>query len=61
MKSKKLHKKLALNKKIIAHLNDGNLKHVYGGITIPLPTTGPILPGCRVTVCETVCNSNPCC
>lgn len=38
MKPKSFSKKLALSKKTIAHLNDGDMKGVHGGIyTVEMP------------------------
>jgi natural product precursor len=39
MKTKKLNKRLSLNKKTIADLNKGELKHVHGGNIIVKPAT----------------------
>jgi natural product precursor len=45
MKTKKFEKKLSLNKKTIANLNNGDMKHLQGGIK----PTGCTCPFCRVT------------
>jgi hypothetical protein len=58
MKSKKFSKKLSLNKKTIARLNNNVMDNVYGGYWTKLFVTECI--GCN-TIHQTNCNSKPCC
>jgi hypothetical protein len=47
MKTKKFDKKLALNKKTISSLNNGQMKHAYGGAPSDVAykqTEGPVVP-----------------
>lgn len=52
MRPKKFDRKLVLNKKTIARLNEEEVKRVRGGKPAPLTYT------CNWV---TVCGSNPCC
>ena len=51
MKQKMFDKKLSLNKKTIAHLDNGEMKEVYGGGLAPTGTscTAPNDPSCLCT------------
>jgi len=65
MKSKTFSKKLSLNKKTIARLNNNVMDNVYGGywsLLIISECLGCITVdfGCN-TVNQTNCNSKPCC
>jgi hypothetical protein len=54
MKSIKFHKKLTLNKKTVAHLDNGQMKNMLGGEPLSIrfcPTWGP---GSCPTYCATV-------
>jgi hypothetical protein len=67
MKTKKFNKRLALNKKTIADLNNSQMDAVYGGdlgskpFTVCCPTELTCFNSCGGTACESVCNSLPCC
>ena len=56
MKPKLIDKKLLLNKKTIADLNENALKEIYGGVTA-IETCTSIQETC-LTICETKCASN---
>ena len=72
MKTKKLGKKLVLNKKTIAHLGSGMLSAARGGFHPPYNTifetcscvTCGELPTCDgktcMTICETCVSGDPC-
>jgi len=51
MKTKKLDKKLVLNKKTIADLFDNEMKNVYGGASLDTCWTD----------CRTLCATEDCC
>jgi natural product precursor len=63
MKTKKFAKKLALNKRTIASLNNGEMNKVLGGTTDPHRTCGCPLDtaNCTPNTCDpgTVCASCP--
>lgn len=71
MKQKKIIKKLSLNKKTIAHLNNTEMRYANGGgpVTDKCPITHPYYcptvetceNSCGGTACESVCTSDPCC
>jgi hypothetical protein len=67
MKTKKFNKRLALNKKTIADLNDSQKDAVYGGdlasklFSACCPTAHTCFNSCGGTACESVCGSDPCC
>ncbi len=47
MKTKKLSKKLVLRKKTVAHLNNGEMTAIVGGImTIDCASHSPVEPSC---------------
>jgi hypothetical protein len=50
MKAKKLNKRLSLNKKTIANLNNGEMRNAFGR-EIKIPVTTYALPDCES--CET--------
>lgn len=52
MKIKNFNKKLVLNKKTIANLNNSQMEAAYGGAAVTL-TDG--------SACDSVCGSDPCC
>jgi len=53
MKIKKFDKKLTLNKKTISDLNNGQMKHAYGGAPsdVVYKLTAPIIPPPPVYTC----------
>jgi hypothetical protein len=72
MKPKTFNKKLVLNKKTVAHLNNREMGVVKGRgpgplpnpTTIDGPTCYPLfscVPGCTDSECMTQCGSDPCC
>lgn len=60
MKTKKFDKKLALNKKTIAHLDSVKLNAARGGIGGHLITTDQTCCGTCISICETCVTGYPC-
>lgn len=65
MKPKKFYKKLVLNKKTVAHLDNNEMNAAFGGI----PRSMELCPTYGINSCHTVCytvgygdpQSDPCC
>ena len=59
MKTKEIKKKLFLNKKTIAHLNNGQLGHAKGGLTISCHTC-ETCETCNTCTCHKTCDTRLC-
>lgn len=60
MKAKKFHRKLSLNKKTVAHLNNGQMDDVLGGAN-KTTTTAPLCQFSCVDTCRITCDCTETC